>query len=226
MKFSVIISAHNEGPQIAAGLKRLRQISTSISMEVIVVDGGSDDSTIESAREWADEVIALPTSNRGAQWRAGAEKATGDLYFFLRADSHPPGNWQQALEHFWLISPTAGVAASAFCVDYGAGLGMRAFSAWSNGRVRRGFVASDHGICTTPEIYKAIGGYPPIPELEDFIFSRTLRRHGRIALLPDLMHSAARRMRAQGPFSYALRRVWLETRCRLGADPVALAGRV
>ena len=98
MKFSVIIPAWNEGAQIAHGLRRLREISDSAFMELIVVDGGSTDKTAELAGKWADVVEVLPAPNRGAQLHAGAKRATGDLLFFLHADAQPPGNWQERLE--------------------------------------------------------------------------------------------------------------------------------
>jgi glycosyltransferase involved in cell wall biosynthesis len=219
VKFSVIVAAHNEGPQIASSLKRLRQISTKSPMEILVVDGASDDGTARSAADWADSVISFPQANRGAQWNAGVEKATGDLLFFLRADAQPPGNWQAALEHFWLATQVEDVAAVGFSVDYGNGGGLRLLSAWANARVRRGIITADHGICTTPEIYKSVGGFPAYPELEDFEFSLRLRKRGRLHLLPDRIHAAARRVRAQGPLAYALRRVWLESRLKMGAKP-------
>ncbi len=219
MKFSVIVAAYNEGPQIGSSLKRLRQISQTSPMEVIVIDGGSDDGTLEAARGWADEVMDLGKPNRGAQWHAGAEKATGDLLFFLRADAQPPGNWQQALEHYWLATPTEGLAATAFSVSYGAGLGLAALSLWSNARVRSGLASSDHGLCTTPEIYKAAGGFPPFPVLEDMEFSRRLSAHGRIALLPERLRPAARHVHSIGPLAYIARRAWLETRYKMGATP-------
>ena len=222
MKFSVIVSAHNEGPQIGSALKRLRQISKTSPMEVVVVDGGSDDGTSDAAREWADHVIVMPDSNRGAQWHAGALKATGDLLFFLRADVQPPGNWQQVLEHFWIARDVSGVSAAAFSVEYGSGVKLRLLSRWANGRVRRGVVSADHGLSTTPEIYNAVGGFPPYPELEDYEFSRRLSARGRIVLLPEVIHAAARRLRNQGPVGYAMRRLWLETRYRLGAKPSEL----
>lgn len=222
MKFSVIVAAHNEGSQIASALKRLRQISHTSPMEIIVVDGGSDDRTAEASAEFCDEVIRLDAPNRGAQWHAGAQKATGDLLFFLRADSQPPGNWQQALEHFWLATPVGGVAAAAFSVDFGGDGGMRALAAWSNRRVRRGIAAAEHGLCTTPEIYKAVGGFPSYPVLEDLEFSRRLRARGRIALLPERIHSAARRVHALGPLRWFLGRAWLEARYRMGARPEEL----
>jgi glycosyltransferase involved in cell wall biosynthesis len=222
LKFSVVIAARNEGPQIASGLKRLRQISSTSPMELIVVDGGSDDGTAEAARDWADSVIALESPNRGAQWDAGARKASGDLLFFLRADAQPPVNWQQALEHFWLTNPVERVSAAAFSVDYGAGLGLRALSAWSNARVSRGVVGADHGLCTTPEVYAAVGGFPHFAELEDYEFSRRLAARGRVARLPEVTHAAARRMRSQGPFAYVARRLWIESRYRFGSSPDAL----
>lgn len=222
MKFSVIVAAYNEGPQIGSSLKRLRQISQTSPMEVIVIDGGSDDGTVDAAREWADEVLDLGKPNRGAQWHAGAEKATGDLLFFLRADAQPPGNWQQALEHFWLVTPTEGLAATAFSVTYGAGLGLSALSMWSNARVRSGLVSSDHGLCTTPEVYKAVGGFPPYPVLEDLEFSRRLSVRGHIALLSERLRPAARHVHSIGPLAYIARRLWLETRYKMGATPEAI----
>lgn len=222
MKFSVVVAAYNEGPQIGSSLKRLRQISQTSPMEVIVIDGGSDDGTVDAAREWADEVRDLGKPNRGAQWHAGAEKATGDLLFFLRADAQPPGNWQQALEHFWLTTPTEGLAATAFSVTYGAGLGLSALSMWSNARVRSGLVSSDHGLCTTPEVYKVVGGFPPYPVLEDLEFSRRLSARGHIALLSERLRPAARHVHSIGPLAYITRRLWLETRYKMGATPEAI----
>lgn len=222
MKFSVIVAAYNEGPQIGSSLKRLRQISQTSPMEIVVVDGGSDDGTVDAAREWADEVIAFGKPNRGAQWHAGAEKATGDLLFFLRADAQPPGNWQQALEHYWLATPPAGLAATAFSVSYGAGTGLAVLSMWSNARVRSGLASSDHGLCTTPEIYKAVGGFPAFPVLEDLEFSRRLSARGRIALLPERLRPAARHVHSIGPLAYIARRAWLEARYKLGAAPESI----
>lgn len=209
MKFSVVVAARNEGSQIAAALKRLRHISQTSPMELFVVDGASDDATAEIARDWADEVIEHPSADRGALWNAGAAKATGELFFFLRADAHPPDQWQQVLERFWLSTPVEQAAATAFSVDYGADWPMRALSAWSNARARRGVVTADHGLCTTPEVFKAVGGFPEGP-LEDYGFSRRLSARGRIALLPERIRPAARRIHADGALKYALGRVWGE----------------
>jgi glycosyltransferase involved in cell wall biosynthesis len=220
VKFSVVIATWNEGAQIGSSLKRLRQVSQHNPLEIIVVDGGSDDKTVELAREWADQVLALGAPNRGRQLDEGAKKATGDLLFFLRADAQPPGNWQQALEHFWLASHPHKVAATAFTVDYGASPSLRLASRLSNAAVSwRGSAAGEHGLCTTPEIYKDSGGYPPFAFHEDRTFCDRLKRVGRIVLLPERIWPAGRRMHRRGALRSAALDAWLSLRFKLGASP-------
>ena len=220
MKFSVIIAACNEGAQIGSSLKRLRQISQSSPMELIVVDGGSNDDTAAEARQWADQVLTLGAPNRGLQLDAGAKKASGDLLFFLPADAQPPGNWQTALEHFWLANHPAPVAASVFTVDYGSSFSFRLVSRLANSAVQwRGLASGDHGLCTTPDLYKQSGGYPPQAYREDIVFCERLGRFGEVVRLPDRIWPAARRMHRAGPLRCALKHGWLTLRYKLGASP-------
>jgi glycosyltransferase involved in cell wall biosynthesis len=218
MKFSVIISCWNDGFHMQSTLKRLRQISTT-PVEVILVDGNSDDDTVVQARDWADEVIVWPRPNCGEQFHAGAKKASGDMLLFLRADTQLPGNWQQALEHLWL-SPTLGaVAAAVFSVDYGAGLSLR-LASWATNSAARwwGQARGDHGLCTTAHIYRQSGGYPPIPYREDLVFCERLRSLGAIAVLPECVWPSARRMRRLGVWHCAAVHLWLEARRGMGAS--------
>ncbi len=220
MKFSVVVATWNEGAQIGSYLKRLRQISQSSPMEIIVVDGRSSDDTAAIARDWADHVISLDQTNRGLQLDAGAKKAAGDLLFFLRSDAQPPGNWQQALEHFWLANHAEKVAASVFTIDYGASLWFRLAARGANALVGwRGLATGDHGLCTTPELYRQSGGYPPFAYREDLAICERLSKLGKVVMLPDRIWPAARRLRQKGPVSCALSSAWLELRYKLGADP-------
>lgn len=220
MKFSVIIPTFNEGPQISSSLRRLREISKTSPIEIILVDGGSDDDTVEMAKDWVDELLVLDAPNRGAQLHAGAQKATGDLLFFLRADAQPPGNWQQALEHFWLAGKSKKTAATVFRVDYGSSFPYRLASAMENFSAGvRGYPSGDHGFCTTPEIYRESGGFPPYASMEDLVFVDRLNSLGRIVLLKESIWPAARRMRSAGPLTSTLYQYWQELCFRLGASP-------
>lgn len=215
MKFSVIVATWNEGAQIASSLKRLRQISQSSPMEIVVVDGGSSDGTAAAAGEWADHVISLEKPNRGLQLDTGARKASGDLLFFLRPDAAPPGNWQQVLEHFWLASHSSKVAGTAFTVDYGASRESRLAAGWANWRG----VSGDHGLCTTPEFYRESGGFPHYAFGEDVVFCQRLRRLGRIVTLRERIWLAGRRLHRTGFFSAVAQDCWLSLRFKLGASP-------
>ena len=223
MKFSVIIPSWNEGFHIASSLKRLRQISTQGPLEIIVVDGASEDDTAAQARLHADVVLEHDACNRGAQLHAGACRATGDLLLFLPGDAQLPGSWQQVLEHFWLAPALRGVSATAFTVEFGASRPLRLASALWNASLRwRGRARLEHGLCTTPEIYRQTDGFPPLCCLADIVFSRALRAVGRIEILPDRIWPSASRLHRYGVLGLAGRQAWLELRWRLGASPEAL----
>src|SRR5215475_12056995 len=87
-KLSIIVPVLDEGERIAALLDGLAGMR-ALGAEVIVVDGGSRDATIQRARLRADLVISAPRG-RAVQMNAGAAKATGDVLLFLHADTRLP----------------------------------------------------------------------------------------------------------------------------------------
>ncbi|MBI5240902.1 MAG: glycosyltransferase [Elusimicrobia bacterium] len=224
MKFSLIIAAHNEGYHIGASLKRLRQISQQEPLEVIVVDGGSMDDTVAQARPWADQILAHGRPNRGEQLHLGAQRATGSMLLFLRGDAQLPGNWQQVLEHFWLAPGLGKVSATVFSVEFGSSPSFR-FASWLvNAEARwRGRAGLGQGLCTTAEIYRHSGGFPPVPCLEGRAFCERLRPFGRLAVLPERVWPSASRLHRFGLLGYLSRRAWLDLRLCLGATPEKLA---
>ena len=89
-KLSIIMPVLNEGEGIAAALDALA-VLRALGVEVMVVDGGSRDATVQRARLRADRVIAAPRG-RALQMNAGAEKASGDVLLFLHADTRLPAD--------------------------------------------------------------------------------------------------------------------------------------
>src|SRR5262249_30920973 len=87
-KLSIVIPVLDEGEGIAAALDRLSDLR-ALGTDVIVVDGGSRDATIQRARPRADRVILSPRG-RALQMNAGAEKASGGVLLFLHADTRLP----------------------------------------------------------------------------------------------------------------------------------------
>ncbi len=95
---SVIVPALNEAEQIEATLRSLASQSLGIeSYEIIVVDGGSDDGTVEIALEYADRVIFQTHPGIGGARRDGAEAAQGRILAFTDADTAFARGWLEVL---------------------------------------------------------------------------------------------------------------------------------
>jgi len=91
MTFSIIIPTLNEAANIERCLLALQPLRDCA--EVIVVDGGSGDNTVELATPYADKML-LSGRGRARQMNQGAQQATGDILLFLHADTALP---EQAL---------------------------------------------------------------------------------------------------------------------------------
>jgi glycosyltransferase involved in cell wall biosynthesis len=88
---SIVIPAYNEAAGIGALLAYLRQVTADEpDLEIIVADGGSTDGTRARARRAGATVVRSPRKGRAAQLNYGARQATGDILYFLHADSYPP----------------------------------------------------------------------------------------------------------------------------------------
>lgn len=226
MKFSIIIPTWNEGRQIGATLKRLRGTSDRQRTEIIVVDGGSKDETIESARESADKVIPLGGTNRGAQMIRGAAAASGDLLLFLHADAQLPGDWQNVLEKFWSGEKAANSSAVVFSVHYGGGLAYALAAMGTNIRVSLSQIAyGESSLCTPRKIYDAAGGFPDYPMMDDVTLCKRLKKHGRVVRLQEKIRPAARYLRRVGPIRSGLRNFVARLRFALGESPESLFRR-
>src|ERR1041385_6170956 len=86
---SIVVPVLNEARLIGPFLRHLKALGPDA--EIIVVDGGSSDGTLELARPLADRVPTAPRG-RAAQMNAGAEIATGEILWFLHADLHLSAN--------------------------------------------------------------------------------------------------------------------------------------
>src|SRR5208283_3947011 len=92
-RVSVIIPTWNEENYLERCLMSLKRQSLKDPFEVIVVDGGSSDRTLEIAHKFTQDVLVLPGKPVGAARNIGASRATGNLLAFLDADTSASKNW-------------------------------------------------------------------------------------------------------------------------------------
>ena len=98
MNVSVIIPTFNEAGNIGQLIRYLRENNDGSIADIIVSDGGSADDTIAIAREAGATVIDSPKKGRAAQLNHGARFAIGDLFYFVHADTRPPGSFLSDLK--------------------------------------------------------------------------------------------------------------------------------
>jgi len=217
---SVIIPCLNEAEGIVDTLTALAPLRTR-GVEVVVVDGGSDDATASLAHPLADQVITTKRG-RALQMNAGAALAHGDILLFLHADCRLPGRADG------LITDGLNRAQKTwgrFDVELdGNSPLLHVVGALMNLRSRlTGVSTGDQGLFVTRSLFEAAGKFPQFPLMEDVALTKQLKHYGRPLNLRHRMRVSGRRWERHG----VLRTVLLMWRLRwqywLGADPGELA---
>jgi rSAM/selenodomain-associated transferase 2 len=219
-KLSIIIPVLNEGDSIAAALDALADLR-ALGTEVIVVDGGSRDATVERAQLRADQVVLAPRG-RALQMNAGAERASGDVLLFLHADTRLPAeaarlvlNGLDQSRRVW----------GRFDVKIDGRSRLLPVVAWLM-RLRSrltGIATGDQAIFLRREAFQVVGGFPTIALMEDIAICKRLKHLGRPLCLRACVTTSGRRWEKHGVLSTILLMWRLRFAYFWGADPKQLA---
>ena len=90
MKISVVIPTYNEEANIGKLISFLLTHPDQHVAEILIIDGGSQDKTIDVANSAGATALLSPHKGRAAQMNYGASVATGDILYFVHADTFPP----------------------------------------------------------------------------------------------------------------------------------------
>jgi rSAM/selenodomain-associated transferase 2 len=187
---SVVIPTLNAAPCLGPCLAALREAD-----EIVVADGGSSDGTAAIA-ERNEARLVLSAPGRGVQLAAGAQSAEGDWLVFVHADTRLEPGWRQEADRHMARQPDR-AACFRFRLDareWQARLVERAVAL----RVRLlGLPYGDQGLLVSRRLYEEIGGYRPLPLMEDFDLVRRIGRH-RLERLPVAALTSADRWRRDG----------------------------
>ncbi len=98
MTISVIIPVLNEENSIAKLLEYLLEIQNpKFTKEIIVVDGGSTDATLEVLKTYPRIKVIHSQKGRAIQMNAGAKFSTSDILYFLHCDTFPPKDFDSEI---------------------------------------------------------------------------------------------------------------------------------
>jgi rSAM/selenodomain-associated transferase 2 len=217
MHVSVIIPALNEGPVI---LRAIESALRAGADDVLVADGGSDDGTPDIARNAHVRVVAAPRG-RALQQNAAAAAAQGDWLLFLHAD-----NWlsEASIRQLQSAGGSDRPCGGFYQAIEASGLAFRWLEKGNAWRVRwRGLAYGDQGIWVRRDLFWAVGGFPPVPLMEDVLLMKRLRRRSWPILLPGPLHVDARRWQRRGVVRQTLTNWCLLVGLHLGVSPARLA---
>jgi rSAM/selenodomain-associated transferase 2/rSAM/selenodomain-associated transferase 1 len=217
---SIVVPVLNEADRIEAALHRLR--ADFPDCELVVVDGGSTDGTAELAEPLVRVIHTGP--GRARQMNEGARHTSGTVLWFVHADS--------------VIDPTALTQLRAALRDpatVGGGLtlrfdrrsaGLHFLAHTSNMRARRLHqIFGDQALFVRRSVFDTLGGFPPLPLMEDLELSRRLHRAGRLALLPATSTASARRFDRHGTWRMVAFMQYLKLLYFAGVSPESIHRR-
>ncbi len=218
---AVVIPALNEAERLGDCLDSVG----AGAAEVVVVDGGSTDATVQVAEERPTARVLHSPQGRGLQLNRGARATWAPMLLFLHADCRLPEGWDAAVREA-LEDPK--VALSCFRLHtepsrQGAGGVRRAWLRCLDLRsLGFGLPYGDQAFAVRREVFEVVGGFREIPLMEDLAFARECRRLGRIRVLPLEVRTTARRFESR-PIAARLCTASFPLLFRLGVSPRRLA---
>lgn len=224
-QLTIIVPVLNEAAGVVAALQAL-QAMRARGVEIVLVDGGSTDGTLDLARPLADQVLVSPRG-RARQMNAGAAMAHGRVLLFLHADTRLPEQADLTI----LVAIGDGLEGRHWgrfdVVIEGRSPWLKLVARLMNLRSRlTGIATGDQAIFVARSAFRAVGGFPDIPLMEDIALSKALKRVGRLGhpvCLVARVLTSGRRWEKHGVWRTISFMWWLRLRYFLGADPVRLA---
>lgn len=190
---SVIIPALNEEKGLPATLGNL--YAQDGELEIIVVDGGSSDATIDIARHYEGVRVISAATGRASQMNAGALVAQGDWLLFLHADALLPDD---ALTK--ISGQGRDVQAGGFRHEFsGKTWGLKLVSWLHNYRCQRTSVLyGDQAMFIRKSLFEKLGSFPEVNTLEDLLFGERLAEVTHPILLEQTVLSDSRKFEQKG----------------------------
>lgn len=194
MKTLIVVPLLNESAALTYQLGEL-DILRAMGAQVLLVDGGSTDHTVQLARDAGLEVLES-TRGRAKQMNAGARAKDSDLLVFLHVDTRlPSGALNQIENHLdcktgWgrfdvrITGSSPVLRVVAFCMNWRSRL--------------TGIATGDQALFMTRELFERVGGFPEQPLMEDIEMCKRLKQFSPPVCLTNRVETSGRRWEQKG----------------------------
>lgn len=189
-RISIIIPTFNEAQNIEGLIRHLQSAPAAIPYEIIVSDGGSTDDTLALAQKAGAHALLSPVKGRAGQMNHAVEHATGEVLYFVHADSRPPASFAEDIS----VALARGYNCGSYRFKFDQNCGMlriNSFCTRFNYLFLRG---GDQSIWVTRELWEETGPYKESMRImEDYDFLARLWKAGRFCLTPKSTIVSARK---------------------------------
>lgn len=218
-QISIIIPVLNEEDSIAYLLAHLKSNSSSTNIaEIIIVDGGSNDTTVKIASK-SNVKIIHSKKGRAVQMNTGAKNAKGELLYFLHVDTLPPNGFDNSI----IKAYKSGSKAGCFQMKFDSNSAFLKFFAWFsrfNLKMCRG---GDQSLFVSNNLFEQMSGFDESYVIyEDNEFTNRLYSLTAFTVLPLCVKTSARKYEQHGVFTLQYHFGVIHLKKLLGAKPEEL----
>ena len=198
MKVSIIIPVFNEADNIGELIRYLTDFGSDSLEEIIVVDGGSTDNTLLSAKKAGATGVISPKKGRAAQMNFGASLAKGDLLYFVHADTLPPQTY------IWdiLDAIRSGFDIGRYLSTYDSNSWLLKMNALLSRFDTFGGMGGDQTLFITKNLFQQTDGFDgSMKIMEEFEFCARARKQGKYKIINKPVLISARKYDTNGWFT-------------------------
>lgn len=190
MKISIIIPTLNEEKNIVELLERLKDVVVSHNVEIIVSDGGSKDDTVNMAKSYGATVFHSPARGRAIQMNHAAKEASGEILYFVHADSRPP----VTLAHDILSAVEEGYLLGCYQFQFDSPSVLLRINSFFTRFDRMMFRGGDQTLFVTKKVFEEFGGYDPnFKIMEEYDFLKRVRKRYAFKIMDGPVIVSARK---------------------------------
>jgi len=190
MNLSIIIPVLNEANNLEVLMPFFLYHEMKNEFEVIVVDGGSEDYSVEIVKKWGVQVMKSNQKSRSSQMNLGAKQALGEILYFVHADT-------RVLPSFFADITKAvagGIPSGCFAYSFDSNSWLLKVTSWFtkfNSKLSGG---GDQTLFVKREVFEALGGFDEyFCIMEDFDLVRRLRKSYSFHVIPKKITVSARK---------------------------------
>ena len=189
-KISIIIPTHNEAASIGKLVGYLLKHGGEQVKEIIISDGDSTDKTVAIAEQAGASVLISPQKGRAAQMNYGAANTSGDILYFVHADSFPPVNFASDI----IKAENDGYNFGRYRTKFGSDKFLLKINAWFTRFNWFICYGGDQTLFITRKLFEQSGGFKnELLIMEEFEFCERLMKKGKYKIFNNAALISARK---------------------------------